>query len=138
VAGGLRRASGARTPQPAGPASQGRSTTTGYRAFSFEQGLTDGYFDPDFYGIGELTGRRLHQPAAWSWLVEVAPGAQQVGSGGELGATFRAAARVGYRIAPGREVSLAGGFSSTGLQSFASGASDYRYTAVILGLAWVL
>lgn len=106
-----------------------------YRAFSFERDLTDGYFDPDFYGIGEVTGRMLHQPAPWSFLVELAPGAQQVGSGGELAATFRASTRVAYRFAPGRELSLAGGYSSTGLQSFASG-SDYRYTALILGLGW--
>ena len=107
-----------------------------YRVFSFEQDLTDGYFDPDFYGIGELTGRLLHQPMPWSFLLEIAPGAQKAGSDGDPAATFRASTRIGYRIAPGREVSLAGGYSSTGLQSFASGASDYRYTAVILGLAW--
>lgn len=114
------------------------SVGASYRAFSFEQDLTDGYFDPDFYGIGEITARWLHQPAPWSFLVELAPGAQKVGSGGDLTAAFRASARAAYRIAPGREASLAGGYSSTGLQSFASGASDYRYTALILGLSWAL
>jgi hypothetical protein len=108
-----------------------------YRAFSFEQDLTDGYFDPDFYGIGELTGRWLYQPMPWSFLVEVAPGAQKITSTGDLGATFRGSTRLAYRFAPGRELSLAGGYSTTGLQSFASGASDYRYTALILGLSWV-
>jgi tetratricopeptide (TPR) repeat protein len=106
------------------------------RAFSFEQDLTDGYFDPDFFGIGEITGRLLHQPAPWSFLVELAPGVQQVTSDGDPGATFRGSARIGYRVGQGREVSLSAGFSSTGLQSFASGASDYRYTALILGMGW--
>jgi hypothetical protein len=114
------------------------SVGASYRVFSFEEDLTDGYFDPDFYGIAELTGRWLHQPAPWSFLLELAPGAQKVGSSGDLSATLRGSARLAYRIAPGREVSLAGGYSSTGLQSFASGATDYRYTAIILGLSWVL
>lgn len=35
------------------------------------------------------------------------------------------------------EVSLAGGYSSIGLRSFSSGASDYRYVAAILGMSWV-
>jgi tetratricopeptide (TPR) repeat protein len=108
-----------------------------FRAFSFEQDLADGYFDPDFYGIVELTARWLHQPRRWSLLVELAPGAQRVGSSGDLGATLRTSGRIGYRIAPGREVSLSAGYSTTGLQSFASGASDYRYTALILGVSWV-
>jgi tetratricopeptide (TPR) repeat protein len=118
----------------------GRAFSLGgsFRTFSFEQDLTDGYFDPDFYGIGELTGRWLHQPTPWSFLVELAPGAQKVTSSGDLGATLRASGRIGYRVAPGREVSLSAGYSSTGLQSFASGATDYRYTAFILGVAWVI
>ena len=106
-----------------------------YRVFTFEQDLDDGYFDPDFYGIGEVTGRLLHQPVPWSFLVELAPGAERVGSDGDLAATLRASMRVAYRIGPGREVSLAGGYSSSGLQSFATGY-DYRYTALILGLGW--
>jgi hypothetical protein len=44
---------------------------------------------------------------------------------------------VAYRLAPGREISVAAGYSSTGLQSFSSGASDYRYTALIFGGSWV-
>jgi tetratricopeptide (TPR) repeat protein len=107
------------------------------RAFAFEEDLADGYFDPDFYGIGELTGRLLHQTAPWSFLLELAPGVEKVTSDGDPSATLRGSARVGYRIASGRELSLSAGYSSTGLQSFTSGASDYRYTAVILGMSWV-
>ncbi len=109
-----------------------------YRTFSFDQDLTDGYFDPDFYGIAELSGRLLHQPQPWSFLLELAPGVQKVTQAGELGGTVRASARAAYRVAPGREVSLSAGYSSTGLQSFSTGSSDYRYTAIILGASWVL
>jgi tetratricopeptide (TPR) repeat protein len=117
----------------------GRLLTVGLsaRAFAFEQDLTDGYFDPDFYGIGELTGRWLYQPEPWSFLVELAPGVQKITSDGDPGATLRGSARLGFRIAPGRELSLSAGYSSTGLQSFSSGASDYRYTALIVGAGWV-
>ena len=108
------------------------------RTFWFEQDLTDGYFDPDFYGIGEITGGWLRRAGPWSFLVELAPGVQKVTSDGSLGAAFRGSARVAYWLTPGREVSLGGGYSSTGLQSFSTGASDYRYTALIFGVNWVL
>jgi hypothetical protein len=106
------------------------------RGFGFQKYLHDGYFDPDFYGIAEATGRWLYEPGHWSLLLEVAPGMQQVTRAGSLKAAYRLSSRIGYRFAPGREVSLAGGYSSTGLQSFSTGASDYRYTAVILGATW--
>jgi tetratricopeptide (TPR) repeat protein len=109
----------------------------GVRGFTFEKDLTDGYFDPDFYGIAEVIGRWQYEPRAWGFLVEVAPGMQQVTSDGEPAGAFRASARAAYRFAPGRELSLSGGYSSTGLQSFSTGASDYRYTAVIVSGSWV-
>jgi hypothetical protein len=106
------------------------------RGFSFEKNLDDGYFDPDFYGIGELTGYWLYRPAEWTLLLEVAPGAQKVFSDGSWGATIRSNARVAYRVGPGREVSLAFGYSSAGLVSFSSTASNYRYTTFVLGSNW--
>ena len=109
----------------------------GVRAFAFETDLAEGYFDPDFYGIAEITGRWLREAGSWSLLFEAAPGVQQVTADGDPAATFRTSARVGYRFAPGREISVGAGYSSTGLQSFSTGESDYRYTAVILGAAWI-
>jgi hypothetical protein len=110
---------------------------TGVRAFGFQKDLADGYFDPDFYGIAEVTGRWLFEPGAWSFLVEMAPGVQQVTKDGDPSGAFRASARVAYRLAPGREISVAGGFSSTGLQTFSTGTADYRYTALMVGGSWV-
>lgn len=106
------------------------------RAFTFEKDLGDGYFDPDFYGILELTGRWQTDVGAWNLLLEGAPGVQKVTSDGDSAGTMRASARVGYAVASGREIALSGGYSSTGLQSFSTGSSDYRYSAVILSVGW--
>ncbi|MDZ7780498.1 MAG: tetratricopeptide repeat protein [Gemmatimonadota bacterium] len=106
------------------------------RAFTYDKDLQDGYFDPDFYGIGELTGRWLGRAGDWGLLLEVAPGMQQVTHSGDPAGTVRASTRVSYDIAPGRNVALSGGYSSTGLQSFSTGDSDYRYTALILSAGW--
>jgi tetratricopeptide (TPR) repeat protein len=107
------------------------------RAFSFERDLTEGYFDPDFYGILEAPGRWIQQAGSWTFVGELAPGVQKVTSEGDLAAAFRGSVRVGYRLAPGRELSLGWGYSSTGLQSFSTGATDYRYMAVVTGGSWV-
>lgn len=106
------------------------------RAFAFEKDLGDGYFDPDFYGILELTGRWQAGLGAWNLLLEGAPGVQKVTRDGDPGGTVRASARIGYTVASGREIALSGGYSSTGLQSFSTGSSDYRYSAVILSVGW--
>ena len=113
------------------------SLGVGFRGFSFEKDLNDGYFDPDFYGIGEITSHWLYRPLPWTFLIEFAPGIQQVGKGGDVGLSARSNVRVAYGFGPGREISLAFGHSSAGLMSFASGNSGYRYTAFILGSNWV-
>jgi tetratricopeptide (TPR) repeat protein len=112
------------------------SVGASFRGFSFEQNLDEGYFDPDFYGIGELTSYWLYRPGPWTLLVEVAPGLQKVRSDGDWGTAVRANARVAYGLGPGREVSLALGYSDAGLVSFASTAADYRYTTLVLGSNW--
>ena len=108
----------------------------GLRGFSFEKDLNDGYFDPDFYGIGEITSLWRYRSVRWTFLVELAPGIQQVGKGGDVGLSARSNVRVAYGFGPGREISLSFGYSSAGLMSFASGDSGYRYTAFILSSNW--
>jgi tetratricopeptide (TPR) repeat protein len=78
------------------------------RAFAFEEDLTDGYFDPEFYGIGEVTTRLTRQSGSWSFLLEVAPGLEKVTSSGDPSATLRGSARAAYRLAPGRELLVDG------------------------------
>jgi tetratricopeptide (TPR) repeat protein len=107
-----------------------------FRGFSFEKNLNDGYFDPDFYGIAELTSYWLYRPVPWTFLIEVAPGVQQITSDGDPGSSFRTNTRVAYRVGPAREVSASFGYSSAGLTSFASGDAGYSYTAFILGFNW--
>jgi tetratricopeptide (TPR) repeat protein len=117
----------------------GRPWTFGaaVRGFSFERDLADGYFDPDRYDIAELTARWLWEPGAWSLRAEGAPGVQRVGAAGDPAGTLRLSGRVALRLAPGRELSFSAGYSSTGLQSFSTGDSDYRYLALVLGASWV-
>jgi hypothetical protein len=73
----------------------------------------------------------------WSVLVEAAPGIQQVRQDGDPSGSVRANARLGYQVGEGQEVSLSFGYSTAGLNSSASGADDYSYNALILGLNWV-
>ncbi|MDX1493289.1 MAG: tetratricopeptide repeat protein, partial [Longimicrobiales bacterium] len=107
------------------------------RTFGYDKDLDDGYFDPSFYGIAEITGGWRHLPRPWTFLVEAAPGIQQVTRDGDLTPTLRGSARIGYLFAPRRELSLSYGYSSAGLLSFSTGSSDYRYSALIVALSWV-
>ena len=113
------------------------SLGAGLRSFGYDKDLDDGYFDPSFYGIAEVTGWWRHTPRPWSFLVEAAPGVQQVTRDGDPTLSLRGSARVGYLVAPGRELSLSYGYSSAGLVSFSTGSSDYRYSVVALALTWV-
>ena len=106
------------------------------RAFGFEKQLSDGYFDPDLYWITELTATWSSGSGNWRYSLDAAPGVQQVGGGGEISATIRAGGSLAYSFGPGRELSLRTLYSTTGLNSFASGSQDYRYLSVGLGLTW--
>jgi tetratricopeptide (TPR) repeat protein len=109
----------------------------GLRTFTFEKDLDEGYFDPDFYGISEFSLGWLQETGPWSLQWEALPGMQKVTRAGNLAGTFRASARLGYRLAPGREISLSGAFSTTGLHSFSTADPDYSYSAITAGLSWV-
>lgn len=108
-----------------------------FRAFSFEKNLFDGYFDPDYYGIAELAGTWLHQPAPWTFLVELAPGIEQVTTDGDPTFAVRGNGRVGRRLGPASEVSLTLSYSTASLTSFAAGAEGYDYLAIVLGVSWI-
>ncbi len=99
------------------------------RAFGFEKNLNDGYFDPEFYGIGELWGAWTGSFDAWELNVSAAPGVQQVKQADyeRTSMVGRASASVGCRVRPSSEIILRGMYSSTGLNTFATGSEDYRY-----------
>jgi tetratricopeptide (TPR) repeat protein len=115
----------------------GATVGISHRYFGFEKDLNEFYFDPDYFGLTEATARWTHVIRSVGVLLEGASGAQKIASDGRFSMAVRASARFSYSLAPGREVSLSGGYSSAGLQSFNTGDSDYSYTAVILGGSWV-
>lgn len=109
-----------------------------FRGLSFEKNLFEGYFDPDFYGVGEVTGTWTHRPRPWAFTVEAAPGIQQARRGTGVSGSVRALVRTGYQIGDGRELFLTGAYSSAGLTSFSNGVDGYRYTAIVAGVNWIL
>lgn len=106
-----------------------------WRSFGFERDLSDGYFDPDLYSLSELTGRWEREFSRWTVLLEAAPGVQTL-AGAPVSASARTRGVVSYRIAPGRELAAAAGFSTTGLQVFSSDVGTYRYRAVSFSGSW--
>jgi tetratricopeptide (TPR) repeat protein len=117
-----------------GPLTLGLSS----RAFGFERDLTDGYFDPDLYSLGEYTARYLREWRHWSVNLEVAPGFQQVGSDGDPSGSFRGGGSLAYILSPGRRIVLNGVFANTGLSRLSPGAGSaaYRYRAVSVSGFW--
>jgi tetratricopeptide (TPR) repeat protein len=109
----------------------------GARFFGFDRDLDEGYFDPDFYGLAEVTGRWLREWRHWSLNAELAPGVQQVRSSGDPSGSFRGAGSVAYVLSPGRRIVLSGLFANTGLTQIAPGAgADYRYRALSIAGQW--
>jgi tetratricopeptide (TPR) repeat protein len=109
-----------------------------FRSFGFDKNLNDGYFDPDLYVLGEINFRWQARFGRWYPTVEAAPGIQQVGKGGAASGAGRIRIAIGFRVLPGREFELSGGYSTTGLSVFGSGADDYRYRSVMFLTKWVI
>lgn len=108
------------------------------RAFGFDRNLSDGYFDPDLYWIGEALGRFGRDWRRWGISAEVAPGVQQVGKGGERSATLRTTGGVTLTVAPGRSIGLSAAYANAGLQRLSptDAGGGYRYTAFSLSGSW--
>jgi hypothetical protein len=105
-------------------------------AFRFENSAQEGYFAPDEYVLGELGVGVDRFRDAWSFSGEIAPGAQRIGSRGALKGALSGRARVGYSVAPGREIGLSFAFSNLGMERFQAGATGYRYQAAVISAAW--
>jgi tetratricopeptide (TPR) repeat protein len=108
------------------------------RAFGFDKDLHDGYFDPSLYWIGEALGRMNREWRNVGLNLEVAPGIQQVGRGGDRTATLRATGGLSYALAPGRRVGVSAGYANAGLQRLSptETGGGYRYTAVSVSGSW--
>jgi hypothetical protein len=105
-------------------------------AFRFDHRAGEGYFDPDFYGLGEVGIGVERYRGAWSFSGEVAPGAQQVGSDGDVQGALALRARLGYTVGPAREVAASFAFSNLGIERFEAASAGYRYQAVVLSIGW--
>jgi len=106
------------------------------RAFGFQKNLQDGYFDPDRYWLFEIPVSWQRTFGAWRVDALLAPGLQQVGSGGSVSGAGRVAASVGYPLAPGRELGAFVRFSSTGMDGFSTADADYRSVSFGLSGSW--
>jgi tetratricopeptide (TPR) repeat protein len=105
-------------------------------AFRFDETVLEGYFAPDQYVLGELGLGVERHGAAWSFTGEVAPGAQRIGSDGDMKGALSGRMRIGYTVAPGREVGVGVSFSNLGIERFQAGSAGYRYQAAVLSAAW--
>jgi tetratricopeptide (TPR) repeat protein len=110
----------------------------GARAFGFKRDLTDGYFDPDFYGLAELRARLNRETKRWALAAEVAPGVQQVRHSGDPSGSFRATGSLARIFAPGRQLGISGAFANSGLTRLSptDTNSAYRYHAVSVNGSW--
>jgi tetratricopeptide (TPR) repeat protein len=102
------------------------------RSFGFQKDLDDGYFDPNFYLLGEALVRWRPLRGPWLITAEGGPGLEQISSTWDPRATIRLVARAGYEVGPGRSLGLEAVYTNAGLQSFAAGGTGYRYFAVTL------
>lgn len=111
------------------------------RGYGFDEDLDEGYWDPELYGILEApVGVSLEGEHLFGRF-EVAPGYQTIRHTAvdvDNGA-LRAGARVGIRLAPGRQLGVSAMTANSGLQRVSPVPdADYEYTAVSVFLDWSL
>jgi hypothetical protein len=107
------------------------------RAFGFEEDANEGYFDPSLYALAELQAGWAPSFGQWKVGLDVAPGFQKVTRGtSTVSATVRTNASLAYEFGMGQLLRLHGGYQTTGLTSFSTGDSDYRYVHIALTLGW--
>ncbi len=107
------------------------------RGFGFEHDRSDGYFDPDVYGVAELGARLRRERRHWHIDAELAPGIERIGSRGNAAGSLRATAAVTYLLRPGREIRLNTVIANSGIEQLsATRSGDYRYRAAGVSVLW--
>jgi tetratricopeptide (TPR) repeat protein len=108
------------------------------RTFQFERDLNDGYFDPNFYIIGEALGRFNREWRRWGLSAEVAPGVQQVGDPGKPTASLRSTGGLAYILGPGRRIGMTAAYANAGLSRLSptEAGEGYRYYAIGINGNW--
>ena len=104
--------------------------------FGFEKRLTEGYFSPLFYGLGELTLGWGHESGHWYTGAEVAPGVQQIERAGALQGAYRGQATAAYTLAPGAQIGLTAYYGANAMQRLAVSGTGYRYWSFGLTGGW--
>jgi len=108
------------------------------RAFGFRDDQAEGYFSPERFLLAELPVGWGPERERWFPEVEVAPGAQRIGVGGDVEAVGRGRVGLTRRWRPGREIGLSVTGSSSGLERLGSeSAGGYRYGALVLRGRWI-
>ncbi|HUP90397.1 MAG TPA: tetratricopeptide repeat protein [Longimicrobiales bacterium] len=108
------------------------------RAFSFEEDLNDGYFDPDFYGNAELVARYRWEKNKFALNADGAPGVQKVRQDGEVRGSLRGSARATYTVAVGRTLEAFFLYANSGLNQLSQvQSSEYRYSAFGVSFSFV-
>ena len=108
----------------------------GLRTFGFDEDVNGGYFDPDFYGLVDMTLAGLREGRHWTIEGELAPGVQRIGSDGDPAAALRAWTELAYAVRPGRRIGLRATYANAGLQQLSGAGSGYTYVSVLLNVAW--
>jgi cellulose synthase/poly-beta-1,6-N-acetylglucosamine synthase-like glycosyltransferase len=108
------------------------------RAFGFAEDLDDGYFDPDVFAAGGLTGGwRRDRGDGWILSAEVGVGVQRVGAGGAVHGAFRGGLSAAREAGPGRSAGIAVNAANTRATPLAPDApTRYRAAAVTVFGAW--
>lgn len=102
----------------------------------YEKQLTEGYFSPLFYGLGEATIAWTRNTDRWHTALEAAPGLQQIGHGSALQGAYRGQATVAYTLAPGAQVGLSAAYAANALQRLTTSGTGYRYWSFGLTAGW--
>jgi tetratricopeptide (TPR) repeat protein len=102
-------------------------------AFRFDEPAQEGYFAPGEYVLAETAVAWEQWRSGWSFSAEVAPGAQRIGSTGDVRGALSASARLARTLSPGRDIALALSASNLGVARQVTTAA-YRHTAATLSL----
>jgi Flp pilus assembly protein TadD len=117
----------------------GRARTFGFAKDRGE--LNDAYFNPNAYALGEVFPRWEPLRGPWHASAEIGLGVEYIDFGlpGQPATTrwgtFRAALRIAYDLAPGRQIGLSGMYTDNA-GPFAGETTGYRYFATTLSGAW--
>ena len=107
------------------------------RAFGFDKDLSDGYFDPNFYGTLEAVARLRYEKSRFLLTADIAPGVQQVGKDANTSGTLRGSGRLTYMLGTGRSMEAFVTYAKSGINQLSQIQTDqYRYHSFGISSNW--